>query len=583
MTGMDYTVLMAYIVGVFAIGGFFGSKVKSSKDMFAAGGQSPWWVSGLSGFMTMFSAGTFVVWGGIAYKYGIVAISINMCYGVAGLLVGFFVAGKWRTMGVKTPAEYIRLRFGKKAINFYTWTMLVYRMIGVAVALYSLAVLLTALMPLSEGNFLRDSESGNLSLNWAVILFGAFMIFYTMAGGLWSVLMADVLQFIVLNLAVIFVVPLCFMHMGGVSGFIESVPGSFFAPVNNEFTWFFLAGWCAIHFFMVGAEWAFVQRFICVPTPRDSQKAAWMFGVLYVISPWLWMLPPMLYKGMNAEANPEEAYILACQTVLPKGMLGMVLAAMVSATASMVSAQLNVFAGVLTSDFYCRIFKPEAVERQLVNVGRIMTILLGAVLVTIAILIPYLGGAEKVILSITSLIVGPLLAPSIWGLFSKRINTSAVWFTGGICFVLGALYRFGFSQNGWFNGIEGFDSVVQFCQANNRNIEIFLGVLLPVLILTYFELTVATKSRGYEKVAEKIKEEIIVKAPVVSELPALVVACSVGFFGIIMTILAIVNPDQWKIIAVFASVLYLIMIVFWYSYFSRKKALAKLGRAENDI
>jgi phosphotransferase system glucose/maltose/N-acetylglucosamine-specific IIC component len=70
---------------------------------------------------------------------------------------------------------------------------------------------------------------------------------------------------------------------------------------------------------------------------------------------------------------------------------------------------------------------------------------------------------------------------------------------------------------------------------------------------------------------------------VVSELPALVVACSVGFFGIIMTILAIVNPDQWKIIAVFASVLYLIMIVFWYSYFSRKKALAKLGRAENDI
>ena len=67
MTAMDYVVLMAYIIGVFAIGGFFGSKVKSSKDMFAAGGQSPWWTSGLSAFMTMFSANTFVVWGGIAF------------------------------------------------------------------------------------------------------------------------------------------------------------------------------------------------------------------------------------------------------------------------------------------------------------------------------------------------------------------------------------------------------------------------------------------------------------------------------------------------------------------------------------
>lgn len=574
MTGMDYAVLMAYVIGVFAIGGFFGSKVKSSKDMFSAGGQSPWWVSGLSGFMTMFSAGTFVVWGGIAYKFGIVAVSINMCYGVAGLLVGFFVAGKWRKMGVKTPAEYIQLRFGKGAINFYTWTMVVYRMVGVAVALYSLAVLLTALMPLSEGNVFRDSITGNLSLRWAVVLFGAFMIIYTMAGGLWSVLMADVLQFIVLNLAVIFVVPLCFMHIGGVGQFIETAPETFFSPTNNEFTWFFLAGWCAIHFFMVGAEWAFVQRFICVPTAKDSQKAAWMFGILYVVSPWLWLLPPMLYRGINADANPEEAYILACQTVLPTGMLGMVLAAMVSATASMVSAQLNVFAGVLTSDFYCKLFKPDASEKQLVNVGRVMTVLLGLGLIIIAVLIPFLGGAEKVILSITSLIVGPLLAPSLWGLFSKKIKTSAVWVTAGVCFLLGGIYRFGFSANGVFADIEGLQSVSRFCQENNRNIEIFLGVLLPVLILTVMEFTARGASKGYEMVAEKIKDQIAAKPPVVSELPSLVVACSVGFFGVVMTILAVLNPEQWKIIAIFAGILFAIMLIFFSVYFSRKKALS---------
>ncbi len=66
MTSLDYLVLTGYVLGIFAIGGVFSRKIKTSSDMFAAGGQSPWWVSGLSGFMTMFSAGTFVVWGGIA-------------------------------------------------------------------------------------------------------------------------------------------------------------------------------------------------------------------------------------------------------------------------------------------------------------------------------------------------------------------------------------------------------------------------------------------------------------------------------------------------------------------------------------
>src|SRR5690606_41547824 len=57
--------------------GLYGGKVKNTSDLFGAGGRSPWWVSGLSGFMTMFSAGTFVVWGGIAYKHGLVAVSIK--------------------------------------------------------------------------------------------------------------------------------------------------------------------------------------------------------------------------------------------------------------------------------------------------------------------------------------------------------------------------------------------------------------------------------------------------------------------------------------------------------------------------
>ncbi len=558
METLDYIVLLIYVAGIFAVGGIFSTKIKDSTDMFAAGGQSPWWTSGLSSFMTMFSAGTFVVWGSIAFKWGMVAVSINMCYGVAALLVGYFVAGHWRRLGVRTPAEYVQLRFGKAAIHFYTWTMMIYRMVGVGVALYSLAVLLVALMPLSEGNPLRDPATGNLALHWAVLLFGLIVVVYTMIGGLWAVLMTDVLQFIVLNLAVLFVVPLCLLKVGGLGSFVASAPPGFFIPTTPEFPWIFLAGWCAIHFFMVGAEWAFAQRFLCVPTQSDARKSAYLFGILYLVSPILWLLPPMLYRAMAPDANSEEAYILACRSVLPPGMVGLMLAAMFSATASMVSSQLNVFAGVLTSDFYRGLFHPAASERHLVTVGRLMTAVLGTILIAIALAVPLLGGAERVVLSVTSLLVTPLLAPTIWGLFSRRVGASCIWPTAAVSFSLGILLKFGFAPQGWFANYESLAGVSQWLQSHLRSMEIVVGVIVPVGILTIIQMTSRTAHPGYQRVADLAATQSQVPARVASRLPALMVAWSIGVCGMVMAALALFDREQWHILLGFAVALFAI-------------------------
>jgi len=240
MSDIDYAVLTAYLLGIFAIGGFFGRRIKSSKDMFAAGGQSPWWVSGLSGFMTMFSANTFVVWGGIAYKYGMVAVMINFMYGVAALLVGFFVAGRWKKSGIKTPAEFIQLRYGSRALHFYTWFMTIFRMVSTAGSLYALGMILVAL--------LTDGNTQLHVLYTAIAVFGGIVVIYTMFGGLWAVLMTDVLQFIVLNLAVLFVVPLAFIKVGGLGAFVNQSPQGFFAPIGGQYTWFFLVAPLRIRF-----------------------------------------------------------------------------------------------------------------------------------------------------------------------------------------------------------------------------------------------------------------------------------------------------------------------------------------------
>lgn len=108
MHGLDYLVIAFYLSGIFVVGLLFTRRNKSSADMFAAGGQSPWWTSGLSAFMTMFSANTFVVWGDIAYKFGMVAVGINLMYGVAALLVGYFVAGRWKKSASARPPNLSR-------------------------------------------------------------------------------------------------------------------------------------------------------------------------------------------------------------------------------------------------------------------------------------------------------------------------------------------------------------------------------------------------------------------------------------------------------------------------------------------
>jgi len=508
--------------------------------------------------MTMFSAGTFVVWGGIAYKHGLVAVIINLCYGVAALLVGALVAGRWKRLGVKTPAQFIELRFGPAAVQFYTWAMMAFRIIGVAVSLYSLSVILVAMMPLAEGNPLRDPATGNLSLAWAVLIFGGIVVIYTMAGGLWAVLMTDVLQFIVLNLAVLFVVPLAFGEVEGLAVFVDKAPEGFFALTTDKYTWFFMFGWVMIHFFMVGAEWAFAQRFICVPNEKDAKKSAYLFGALYLVSPLVWLLPPMLYRVIDPAADPEQAYILACRAVLPAGMVGLMVAAMFSATASMVSSQLNVFAGVLTDQFYRRLFSPQASEKRLISAGRVFTMLLGAVLVGVALAIPCLGGAEKLIITTASLMVGPLLAPTIWGLFSRRVDIKAIWITAGISFALGVVAKLGLGPEGPLV-TERTRSISDWIQANGTTVDLVIGIVVPITVLFILQYLAKSTADGWNKVDQLIQETQSsgVKQQA-SDMPAMIVSGSLATCAALTFALMAWNQKERALLLGFSAVLLLI-------------------------
>lgn len=600
MESLDYIVLLVYLGGIFLVGVIFAGKNKSSADMFAAGGRSPWWTSGLSAFMTMFSANTFVVWGGIAYRQGMVAVLINLMYGVAALMTGYFVAGKWKRMGVQTPAEFIQKRYGNGALHFFTWFMTVFKMVTTAGALYALGRILVELMPLAEGNPLRDAATGNMSLMWAIVILSGVVVIYTMIGGLWAVLMTDVLQFIVLNLAVLFVIPLAIHQVGGLEAFIDKAgqAGAYFenndgamvvnegesmlSAISGNYSVLFLVGWCAIHFFMIGAEWAFVQRFICVPNAKAARKSTYLFGVLYLLSPILWLLPPMLWRvqapipdGATKQAvldMAENAYIRSCESVLPAGMIGLMVAAMFSATASMVSSQLNVFSGVLTHDIYRPLTKAKEDAKGLVWAGRVFTVILGVVLIAIALSYKAFGGAEKVIIKATEAVVVALLAPTVWGLFSRSVRSGAVWWTAGIGMIAGVIVRLGLAKKGFLTEIEAFEGAAKWVQENMKLAETLSGVVLPVVVLFVVQVLSRGTAPGYETVArleaeeEQLEESGAVQA---SNLPAIIVAWSIGACGVLMTALAVVHHLRdvelaeneiapWKVLGAFALVLYAI-------------------------
>jgi SSS family solute:Na+ symporter len=546
MTVFDYLTLVLYVCGLFVISTLAARRTSDSREMFAAGRSSPWWAAGLSGFMTMFSAGTFVVWGGIAYEQGLVAVTINSCYGVAALLAGYWVAGRWNALGVSTPAEFVQLRFGKTGLHFFTWAMLIKRILGVSVSLYALAVLLVALMP--------------VDLTWAIVVFGGIVILYTMQGGLWAVLMTDVLQFLVLTVVVLMVAMLMLTGMD-LASFSERVPSHFFDPVSARYGWFFLVGWVTIHFFIIGAEWAFVQRFLAVRSPGEARKSAYLFGVMYLLTPLFWMLPPLLYRSQVAGVDKEQAYILAAQSVLPPGMVGLMFAAMFSATASMVSSQLNVFAGVLTHDFYRPFLKPLAGENELVRVGRIFTFLLGVLLVVTALLVPRLGGAEQVIISINSLLVVPLFAPTLWGMFSQKIGIRDMLTVALSSFFVGLTLRFGVAENPGIGEGSWLWPLASLLSRHAQHLEMICGVLLPVMMLFGFELC----KRGVDEGALRVErhragvgEQVKCGAPVFDPLAARMVMFSLLILGFWIIILSLIGVRNQVLLFGFGLVLVLV-------------------------
>jgi Na+/proline symporter len=318
-------------------------------------------------------------------------------------------------------------------------------------------------------------------------LLGTIVILYTTFGGLWAVVVTDVLQFIILISAGLILLPLSFEKVGGISSFVDAIHAQqlpdFFSLSDHKYTVSFLLGFLFYNIFYLGGQWSFIQRYTSVASPNDSKKVGILFGVFYVFSPVIWMLPPMIYRAINPSLvgiESEQAYMQMAKTALPSGMLGLITISLIFATNSSVQGFLNISAGVITNDLFKHIY-PQSSEKLLMRVARVATLAMGVVVIVMGMLVPLMGGATNVILSVASITGGAMYFPLIWTLFSKRQNSYTVLATTILALAVSLAYKF----------------VVPSVTGNSlsRAAEMVMGVLVPISLIALFEIWLRLKKR----------------------------------------------------------------------------------------
>ena len=430
LRGPDYFVLVSYFVIMLGIGIYFYRYMKGMKDYFSGGNCVPWWLSGISFYMSSFSVFAFVGYSAIAYKYGWVAVTLFWTAVPATVVSVVFFSKKWRRARIDSPVEYLEARYNPLIRQLFAWEGLPVRIIDDALKLVAIGIFV--------------SVGLGLNVKQCILWSGLIMLAYTSMGGLWAVMVTDFVQFVVMAVAVVVLAPLAISEAGGIGVlFSDYRPGFFSLTHPPEYGSIYVL---AVMLLMILAyssiNWSLIQRYYCVAGEKDALKVGWLVTALFIIGPPLFLLPAIVgSKFLDVGADQDRmVYALLCLRLLPTGMMGLIIAAMFAATMSMLSSDYNVCAGVLTNDIYRRLIRPNAAQKELVLVGRLTTLLVGAITLGVAFLMINLTGEGlfRGMIKLFSIFTAPVAMPMLLGLLSHKMNKNGALagFLAGVVFGL---------------------------------------------------------------------------------------------------------------------------------------------------
>ena len=412
----DYIILAGFFAVMLGIGIVYARKMKNLTDFFSGGGQVPWWLAGISLYMTTFSAFTFVSYSALAYQHGFVAVSI-WWFSIPGcLLSAWFLAGRWRRAANTSPVEYLETRYNPVIRQGFSWFGVPLIVLDDALKLFVIGAMITASLGLT----------GTEARAWAIVGCGTIMLAYTLLGGLWAVMITDFIQFIVMAVAVLVLAPLATMKAGGVLPVLNQLPEGFSSITHGAYTWPWLLSFSVILALTYATKWPYVQRYYAARSDKDARRVGYTVAVLTLLGPPLLFWPAMAATQFLPDvADPNDIYPMICRLLLPVGLMGVVIAAMFSATMSMLSSDYNALASVITNDIIKRHFAPRASDQTLLRIARVSTLMVGALAVVIALALVYtenLSDLVKIMARLFSVLLPPVALPMAAGLLSRKAS-----------------------------------------------------------------------------------------------------------------------------------------------------------------
>ncbi|MBE8603859.1 sodium:solute symporter family protein [Vibrio sp. OPT10] len=447
-----------YFLFLIAIGWMFRTFTSTTSDYFRGGGNMLWWMVGATAFMTQFSAWTFTGAAGKAYADGL-AVAIIFLANAFGYLMNYlYFAPKFRQLRVVTPIDAIRMRFGSFNEQVFTWS-------GMPNSIVSAGIWLNGLAIIASGIFGFDMTT-------TIILTGLVVLVMSVTGGSWAVIASDFMQMVIIMAVTVTCAAVAIVQGGGVTEIINDFPveeGASFVSGNNLNYVSIFGIWAFFIFFKqfsITNNMLNSYRYLAAKDSKNAKKAALLACILMTIGPIIWFMPPWFVAGQGidlAAHYPDAgskagdfAYLYFVEQYMPAGMVGLLIAAMFAATMSSMDSGLNRNSGIFVINFYQPILRPNATEKELMIVSKLMSTFFGLAIILIALFINSLKGLSlfDTMMYVGALIGFPMTIPAFCGFFLKKTPDWAGWGTlvvGAIVsYIVGFVITAEMLQN-WFN------------------------------------------------------------------------------------------------------------------------------------
>ncbi len=419
---LDLAIIALYLVGITLFGLRFRKRQRSLRDYFLAGRDIPWWAIALSIVAAETSTLTIISIPGLAYDTNFTFLQVVMGYLVGRVVISLVLLPHYFRGDLYTAYELIERRFGSGLRSLTAGLFLLTRAAAEGVRVYAVSIVVSIAL-----------GTGEVA---SIAIITILTLIYTFEGGLAAVIWTDVVQTVIyVGGTLVGLVTILHLVPGGWSAIHAAATSAgklqvfdFRPTLSIPYT--FWAGVIGGTFFITashGTDQLIVQRLLAARSQRQSVTALLTSGVAILFQFALFLMVGVMlwayyHVPSSAFGKPDRIYPTFIVSRMPHGISGLLIAAVLAAAMSNLSAALNSLSSSTIMDFVLR-FRPQTDERKRIRLSRLATFLWAMVLFGLAVLaLQRVGRVVEVGLQIASVAYGALLGVFLLGVLTKRAN-----------------------------------------------------------------------------------------------------------------------------------------------------------------